>query len=533
MPETWDAQVKAGLVRPWDGIRFNESIELEDDHKFNDLAAEGGKLFEIISSRGTPFYIDRLQGGCYIEDYPYDADLVKKYEDVLGENFWGFQMHEWMSNYSSDLKKLNGVEDWTEEKIKAAIFKKYPYTHLFLESMNLKEMTENGRPESFEEYSENTERLLEDRMKRTHGRLVTCDSYYLAFPLEARNGVGRMMAEVGAQTRDTRFQLSFLRGIARSSGTHFGAYYEPWGGRPFSACCYQRDGLNEWNETNDSFPYATAGGNGGSSRSLQRRIHLYAYMAGAEFISEEWGMCNTFYDWKDFELTPYGEVKRDFLRFTEKYPDVSELMTPVCVVLPAELDFVENIYTDSNAIAGFIPKGTLADKMTGIRKTLRAIFTESDEMQGDETEVLRNCKAFDAVDVTTADFFDAGKYDFIVDLTYDADFAERYKDRIITADMVGEAIEKSMPVSCKGSALKMLAKCGGGYYLMLLNNSGVIRSVADGEQYIAEEEKTVTVVPKGGLKLSKLEGNGEMKTSRDGFEVVIPVGGWFFGKLDG
>lgn len=38
----------------------------------------------------------------------------------------------------------------------------------------------------------------------------------------------------------------------------------------------------------------------GSSMSLLRRIFYYAFLAGAKFLAEEWGACNTFYDWNDF-----------------------------------------------------------------------------------------------------------------------------------------------------------------------------------------------------------------------------------------
>lgn len=40
------------------------------------------------------------------------------------------------------------------------------------------------------------------------------------------------------------------------------------------------------------------------------------YVLGTK--SEEWVMCNTFYNWKDFELTPYGKIKLDFLNIIKK-----------------------------------------------------------------------------------------------------------------------------------------------------------------------------------------------------------------------
>ena len=72
MPETWDAQIKAGLIRPGDGIRFSQSVDIDERLKFNSLARIGGDLYNYVRENNCPFYIDRLQGGCFLEEYPYD-----------------------------------------------------------------------------------------------------------------------------------------------------------------------------------------------------------------------------------------------------------------------------------------------------------------------------------------------------------------------------------------------------------------------------------------------------------------------------
>ena len=117
-PDTWDKMLRTGLVSDSDGIRFQESIDLPEKLKFNNLAKKGGELYNIIKERSCPFYIDRLQGGCYIENYPYDTSLLDEYRNLLGDKFYGFQMHEWLSNYRSDAnKKLAHLtpDEWTEE----------------------------------------------------------------------------------------------------------------------------------------------------------------------------------------------------------------------------------------------------------------------------------------------------------------------------------------------------------------------------------------------------------------------------------
>lgn len=111
----WRGYEKCGLLDRFSGVRFCQSLMLPDCKKFNALAAKGGELYSLITETGLPWYIDRLQGGAYIEEYPYDMKTV----DSLG-NFYGFQMHEWMSNIRSDYDKLKNLDasDWNERAIK-------------------------------------------------------------------------------------------------------------------------------------------------------------------------------------------------------------------------------------------------------------------------------------------------------------------------------------------------------------------------------------------------------------------------------
>ena len=70
MPQTWDAQVRAGLIGKSAGIRFSQSIDIPEELKFNTLARTEGALYAMVRDMHCPFYIDRLQGGCYLEEYP-------------------------------------------------------------------------------------------------------------------------------------------------------------------------------------------------------------------------------------------------------------------------------------------------------------------------------------------------------------------------------------------------------------------------------------------------------------------------------
>ena len=72
----------------------------------------------------------------------------------------------------------------------------------------------------------------------------------------------------------------------------------------------------------------------------------------------------------------------------------------------------------------------------------------------------------------------------------------------------------------------------GEQYVLLMNNSGVARSVAGGEQFLSEGEICVGLTVKGGKTLCKLEGNGSaVMGDADMYHVTIPSGGWFFAKF--
>lgn len=84
--------------------------------------------------------------------------LIDEYRSMLGDRFMGWQIHEWLSNYRSDLGKPEGLLDNEyndAEAIKRYIFKKFPYPCLFLEAMSAEEMAKCGKPRSVDEFKQN------------------------------------------------------------------------------------------------------------------------------------------------------------------------------------------------------------------------------------------------------------------------------------------------------------------------------------------------------------------------------------------
>lgn len=532
MPECWDGLVKRGFIRPGTGLRFCQNKMLEDDQKFNILAAEGSAFHQLVKEMNCPMYIDRLQGGCYIDEYPYDRKLLSHYRQMLGDQFYGFQMHEWMSNLFTDFGKIRrgNIAEWTEKQIEATIREQYPVKHLFLEAMTAGEFAEAGNVASSDAFYTLACRLYEKRLAEV-GALVPCDSYALAYKLELERGARFVMPEVGAQTPDSRLQIAYAQSISRSYGAGFGVYYEPWGGSPFSACCYHRQARNEWNigQPGD-FPFQTQGENGGSSRSLQLRIFLYGYLSGAAFISEEWGMCNTFYDWEDFAVSPYGMTKLEFRRFTEEFPHVGEKMTPIAAVLPKQLDVVSGIHS-SGEFCGYPldeARNAVLDKS---KDGLRKLFSHASSMLGTETHSLINSPIPDAIALIHADAPDLNRYDYLIDLTGDSAFAASHNN-IIAVDEAEKMLEKLLPCRLEGNLHWMVnQKSDGGYYLIAFNHSGVVRTVAEGESILPEAKTTVRIHLKDNRALTVLAGNADLSQENDTWFLTVPGGGWFFGEF--
>ena len=522
-PDTWDAQMKAGLIRENAGIRFCQSLEIDENLKFNRLARKDGDLYHLVKEKRCPLYIDRLQGGCYIEDYAYDRELLEEYKALLGDNFWGFQMHEWLSNYRGDLQyKLEEIpaNEWTAENIKKVIYEKFPGKHLFLEAMTLEEFAASGKPTNFNEFFRNMTDIYKKRQEL--GELVPCDSAFLAYQFEISTGTKRIMPEVGAQTADARLQICYARGMTRKTGRSFGVYYEPWGGDPFSTCMYNSL-KNEWGiDENSDFPFKTAGSNGGSSRSLQKRIFLYAYLNNAEFVSEEWGLYNTFLDCESFELSPYGQVKKDFLDFVDKYQDMGEKLAPVAVVLPKELMVFDNCYDEASNCR--YPE--TSEMLAAAKRGVRAVFTQSEPMLGTEQSTLKNSIIPDAIDLLNRDDDILSRYEYLIDLTSDPDFSKTYAQICTPEDLPG-ILKELLPCYVDGGLHWLVNHCTrGGYYLSVFNHSGVVRRVSEGEYTLPEAQKTVSLTFQNHAVPTLCEGDGFMEEKDGTYMLTVPAGGY-------
>lgn len=529
-PDIWEGYVKNGLIGKNAGVRIPNNIRLPENLRFNEIAKKDGELYNIIKQLHGPVIVDRLQGGDFFFEYDFDFDLLDEYKQMLGEDFYGMQFHEWVTNIRSDMVRIEKDPecDWTEEGIKNSIQKVFPSQYTFVEAFTAKEYAQIGKIESAKRMHEVAHKLIDKRIEKH--RLVPCDSYALAYKASLEKGVKTFMPEVGAQTPDAKFQISYARGMARAYKARFGVFYEPWGGDPFSTCCYERNGKNEWYvlKKRGDLQHSQQGENGGSSRSLQKRILHYSYLSGAAFISDEWGGANMFTDWDTHELSPYGLVNKEFMEFVSKYPDIGKKVAPVALVLPAQMDMVHNIYADG--FCGYPVTGSDGEKLDAIKKIIRSVFSDASEMLGTETKTLINSPIADCIDVIHEDSSTIGEYKYLIDATCNPAFAKAHNN-ICEVENLTSVIDEVLPCKVTGGLHAMVNEAKGKYYLAIFNNSGVVRTVAEGESVIPESKKIAKVTLKDGRTLKALEGSSTVTFENGEYIIEINGGDWFFGEF--
>ena len=153
-------------------------------------------------------------------------------------------------------------------------------------------------------------------------------------------------------------------------------------------------------------------------------------------------------------------------------------------------------------------------------------------MTGTETTSLLNCSVFDAADIVSEDVVDAEKYDVIVDLSGSAEFSHKNSGRICRAGDLSRRLDDLLPCEADGNAMKQLTKTDDGrYYLLLTNNSGVVRTVERGDEFLPGAAETVSVRIKDGRSLAGLEGSPLTRDDHGVYHTEIPAGGYFFGMI--
>ena len=560
---------KNNLINQDTGFKIQHVYTAPEERLFNNYAAEGGRLHSLIKGENYPFYVDRIAGGTPYFPYNLDKALIRKYRELLGEWFLGFQMHESASN--------RRFSEW-ESVIQRMGGRKGPYdpAELELAMRSSLAVMADGSPvtdlshelpsyfatlryaETYPEFLEEVKEMFRRRIGDTDDNVLPCDSFYLLPKLQDEIGMRTFMPEVGCQIPQMRMAIALARGVARSSGKTWGAYYECWrnslGELDFTMPCFNKAPINEWYMPQAQFPYDFSGDNGGSSRLLQNRIYYHALMSGADYFSEEWGLNCSYSDMDTFELSPYGLVKKNFIRVAEKLQGI-QAVTPFAIVLPKKYICVElPEFYDAKCYYGYLDgvhrdvymrcrlNGEDQDYFGHIEDVLRLFYVQYGETYGNEGHVLTNSRFGDLFDIIyeEADDQTLSRYAYLIDASKDGSFAKAHADRshqILESSnlqaleaQVRQLEKHCMPCVVDGLHWLVSADKNGQQYLTIFNNEGNTRDIAKGDTVDHQADRRVMVTFKSPAELQMVASSGSGVTIEraDGLHslVTVPAAGF-------
>ncbi len=536
--DTIDILLSSGLFRKGHGLKIMHKPDYLPPYDFNSVAKEGGVLHGTLERLSCPFYIDRFQGGLgYTKTYPYDSELLKKYKDSKVFSFMGFQLHEWASNYRSDIKRITELcerkgippEEVHNHKKFWKNIKNGTY-ELFSEVYSPDEWAEIPLALTREAFTKACEALYKRRLRDTDGLIFPTDSYFMAFRTEIENGAKLLLPEVGWQIPNMRLQISFARGMAKSANIPWGIYYECWycnrEGK-FSIPFSLKDAGDEWVENllyegyGNELPFEKRE-HGGSSLSLMERAWVYAYFSGAEIIGEEYGICNTFRSCKSTELSPYGDVKKRFIDFTEEYTPEGELYTPFAVILPKEMTMPDNRLLED--YLEFPPDEAFPrEYMRSFRSSIESIFGQSGKY-GNMGHTLRNGGLPDMCDVIYEDMTDdIENYEYLIDLTAENELKSTYRNTV-SVEEAKKIINRLLPVEICDRLHYTFRKTKDGFHILIMNNDGILHENFNPDKILTEA--TVTAHLTDSKAVHKLYGDGILNSDSKGFSVTLKGGEW-------
>lgn len=536
------ALLKSGLWREGDGLKLMHKPGFLPPYDFNSVAAVGGALETLLRELRCPFYIDRLQGGLgRTHIYPYDPALTRHYETLLGERFLGFQMHEWASNLRSDEKRIRELmqKKGVDARSPAAWERMWDRVEagtlpLFLEAYTAAEWRNRPLFTGISSFLEETRLLYEKRVKNTPGNLIPADSYYMAHRTELAHGAKLLLPEAGWQIPNLRVQLAFTRGMAKAANVPWGIYYECWQnteGYGYTIPYALREGQDEWREdlltkeNGAALPFEQRE-HGGSSLSLLARAWRLAYFSGAAYLGEEYGVCNTFRDLKAADLSPYGEEKRAFLRFTEAFPDPGTPFTPVAAVLPKTMEMFDITFGDRWLDYPLVSPGSPYTQAQWqiFRHTMETVFG-SNGAHGNMGHVLK-CGGLPGVcDIVYEDTPTLNKYEYLIDLTFDGAFANAHKNTV-SPEQTDALLDALLPCRAGGGLFAAYNRTDSGWLVLILNNDGIRHDDFLPDVKIKEAAVHTALAVKRGLTVHKAAGDGELMKDGDSYTLTMDAGGW-------
>ena len=557
---------KNGLLNKDSGFKLQNVFSVPKPLLFNNIAAKGGKFYNLIREGNIPFYVDRIAGGITFFPYAFDKALIREYTEMLGDGFLGVQLHESGSNrrhsdWPRMIKFTGGCKGpYDLEELKRHLGKS---SHAVTPDGEYLEITSHDTlafyatqrfSETYQEYLEEMRDMFQRRMDDVDGHILPVDSYYMATKIQDEVGMKTFMPEVGSQIPLMRMQVAMARGMAKASKKAWGTYYECWHHTPshpsgVSMPCYHVDLVNEWYLTQETHPddFTSFGKNGGSSRLLQERIYFYSLMTGGDYIAEEWGANCSYDDMHDFTLSEYGLVKKKFINEALHLQDVKAVI-PFAIVLPKKYSCV-SIQEIARFEVGKHGNTHLESPMSEedaayfghMQDVLKLFYCRNGKIYGNESHVLTNTRFGEVADIIYEDASDEAlrQYEYLIDATPDSSFAkakagsdlkilESANLEVLESNM-HKLIPQAMPCYVDGLCWVVSTDGSGKRYLSIFNNEGNMRTVEHGDTLDPEADRVVTVTFKEAAELKvvkeslMVKGVGIQKVDTNTYKVKVPA----------
>ncbi len=551
---------KNGMINKDTGFKIQHIFSMPEEAKFNQVAAKGTKLYDFIKDGNFPFYVDRIAGGCTYHKYNFDKSLIREYSDMLGDWFLGFQLHESGSNrcYTDWPRILHWMKGhkgpYDAEKLRKLLKDEYAVlpdgTPLqCLSQGTVEEYAPRCFPETVPAYLEEMRDMFLRRMAEVDGKILPCDSYFMATKIQDELGMNSFMPEVGCQIPMMRLAVALVRGMAKAAGKTWGTYYECWRevqNVGYSMPCYNDDPSNEWYLPQEQHPddFSSYGENGGSSRLLQNRIYYYALMSGADYFSEEWGLNCSYSDMQTFSLSPYGLLKKDFIATAEGMRGM-KAQIPFAIVLPKAYSCVElpsafwkwEVGLHREKYMERLHNEAEREYFGHIEDVLKLFFVRNGEIYGNEGHVITNSRFGDVADVIYEDTSEEAmkQYAYLIDATPNSSFARKKAGsglRILESSdlekltaLMDELIEETMPCMVDDLCWLISTDETGRRFLSIFNNEGNERDWDRGDIIHAEADRVVTITSKRpmNLKLFKTTPVLAQIEKKDDFTYCVKV----------
>ena len=530
---------KNNFINEDSGFKIQHKFAIPEPLKFNKFAAKGTPLHSLIKENKFPFYIDRISGGNNFHYYEPDHNLIREYENILGDWFLGFQLHESASNifdaqWQNVINRTGHKGPYSVEELKEKLLSSFAVMpdgtriHDF-SHQSAEEIAPLVYPETTDEFFEQITDFYKSRLKRTDGHILPADSYYLMTRLYDELGVKNFMPEVGWQIGQMRIAVASVRGAAENNEKRWGTYYETWIAAPteFDASMpvFNDHPSNEWYNTQAIHPddFTTKGKTGGSSRLLQKRIYYFSLMAGADFMAEEWGLNCSYSDMETFELSEYGLAKKEFIDFMRDKKNV-KARVPFAIVLPKEYYCVqvENPFRPHNfgIHRDKYMQCILGDEQKSfngyVEDVLNFIYESHEGHIGNEGHTLTNSRFGDLFDIIyeDADNTTFEKYSAVIDATPDSRvYAKRGgKIKVLRCDDfeklerdIREIAKEALPVTVDKLLWVVSDEKDGRRFVSIFNNEGNYRAHPVGDTIDRAADARVKVSFKEATELKAIK----------------------------